>query len=317
MAHYNVRDFGARGDGSTMDTACFVQALMKVRDAGAGVVDVPTGRYRLDPLSLPANCTLMGEGARASVLVAARHTESLVTVGNPGAVLSGLGFDSTARQIDHAYVLIQGTFEATLERLHMEKAYIGVALSNSVIVYLDRIGINNFDGCGIHIDGGNDHYLRGIVMNRDPDQAEPIAGIHIIDSDATSISECDIIHAGNCLLITGGRQIYAQNSYFDSGRCGIRILADNSIKRCRFSGCWTSSNLEHGFLIEPAGAANVSDILLIGHHTYFNQLNGIYLGAGDHIQVVGCAGRNNGTPGLYVDPKTSHVTLSGNDLADN
>src|SRR4051812_14006447 len=44
-ASFNVRDFGATGDGATKDTAAFQRALDACAVNGGGEVLVPTGRY--------------------------------------------------------------------------------------------------------------------------------------------------------------------------------------------------------------------------------------------------------------------------------
>lgn len=57
----SVRDHGARGDGTTDDTAAFQLALNSAGAKGGGVVYAPTGRYRIASwLSVPANVTLEG-----------------------------------------------------------------------------------------------------------------------------------------------------------------------------------------------------------------------------------------------------------------
>ena len=48
----NVRDFGARGDGTTKDTAAFQRALDTCAIGGAGEVIVPAGRYLIGSLQL-------------------------------------------------------------------------------------------------------------------------------------------------------------------------------------------------------------------------------------------------------------------------
>jgi hypothetical protein len=56
-----VRGFGAKGDGSTDDTAAFQAALDQAHQAGGGRVFVPPGRYRIAThLIVPQNVTLEG-----------------------------------------------------------------------------------------------------------------------------------------------------------------------------------------------------------------------------------------------------------------
>lgn len=60
-AFWNVRDFGAKGDGSADDTAAFQEAMNAASKAGGGVVIVPAGRYAIKGhLSVPPAVTLQG-----------------------------------------------------------------------------------------------------------------------------------------------------------------------------------------------------------------------------------------------------------------
>lgn len=57
----NVRDFGAKGDGATDDTAAFQQALEAAAREGGGVVFAPRGNYRFGGhLEVPSGVTLRG-----------------------------------------------------------------------------------------------------------------------------------------------------------------------------------------------------------------------------------------------------------------
>jgi hypothetical protein len=58
---YNVRDFGAKGDGKTDDTAAFQRALDEAGKAGGGVVYAPHGNYLFKGhLVVPNGVTLKG-----------------------------------------------------------------------------------------------------------------------------------------------------------------------------------------------------------------------------------------------------------------
>lgn len=72
-ARASVRDFGAKGDGTTDDTAAFQKAMDACGKSGGGVVEVPTGKYLIKTnLSIPPSVTLEGVW-RAPASVAEYH----------------------------------------------------------------------------------------------------------------------------------------------------------------------------------------------------------------------------------------------------
>ncbi len=61
---YNVRDFGAQGDGRTLDTGAIQSAIDAASNNGGGVVDLPPGTYRTGTLFLNDDIVLdVGPGA--------------------------------------------------------------------------------------------------------------------------------------------------------------------------------------------------------------------------------------------------------------
>jgi polygalacturonase len=66
---FNVRDFGAKGDGTISDTAAIQRALDTCWHAGGGIVRLPPGTYLSQPIFLRSQTTLQldqGAGWRAS-----------------------------------------------------------------------------------------------------------------------------------------------------------------------------------------------------------------------------------------------------------
>ena len=60
-ASASVRDFGAKGDGVTDDTAAFQEAMDEQAKSGGGIVEVPAGKYLIKTnLSIPPSVTLEG-----------------------------------------------------------------------------------------------------------------------------------------------------------------------------------------------------------------------------------------------------------------
>src|SRR6266567_503515 len=64
---FNVRDYGAKGDGATLDTAALNKAIEACATAGGGQVLVPPGKYLTGTVHLKSDVTLMLE-AGATIL---------------------------------------------------------------------------------------------------------------------------------------------------------------------------------------------------------------------------------------------------------
>lgn len=65
---YNVKDFGARGDGNTDDTAAIQTALDSAFNEGGGVVFLPPGTYNTSSLSIRSKTVLLGVGKDKTTL---------------------------------------------------------------------------------------------------------------------------------------------------------------------------------------------------------------------------------------------------------
>mgnify|MGYP000853445622 CR=1 FL=1 len=64
-AVFNVRDYGAAGDGKTIDTAAINKAMEACFEAGGGRVDFPPGRFLIGTIKLKSNVSLfLEDGAR-------------------------------------------------------------------------------------------------------------------------------------------------------------------------------------------------------------------------------------------------------------
>ena len=73
MAVFDVRDFGALGNGIADDTAAFQAAIDASTaaadiDGGRSRVQVPGGEYLIGPLHVPKGLVMWGDGSTTSVL---------------------------------------------------------------------------------------------------------------------------------------------------------------------------------------------------------------------------------------------------------
>lgn len=64
----SAKDYGATGDGATVDTAALQAAIDQAVTTGLNKLHIPTGTYITRQLTLPSNFTITGEGGRSSLL---------------------------------------------------------------------------------------------------------------------------------------------------------------------------------------------------------------------------------------------------------
>ena len=55
---FNVKSFGAKGDGFTLDTLALQKAVDAARAVGGGVVLIPQGQFMIDPITLASGVNL-------------------------------------------------------------------------------------------------------------------------------------------------------------------------------------------------------------------------------------------------------------------
>ncbi len=88
----DVRDFGAVGDGSTIDTAAFTAAFAALGAEG-GTVYVPPGTYEVVDIRPPAGCTLTGAGHRSVLHLPSGSNRNLCTITTSNVTVTRLRLD--------------------------------------------------------------------------------------------------------------------------------------------------------------------------------------------------------------------------------
>lgn len=104
-AVYNVKDFGATGDGGTDDAAA-IAAAGAAAAAGDGLLFFPPGSYLLGSnVSIPKTVSIMGSGPNSSILIANTEKQLRITGGSNaiwGHVIERMGFNKVQVRYGHA-----------------------------------------------------------------------------------------------------------------------------------------------------------------------------------------------------------------------
>jgi polygalacturonase len=73
VMEYNVRDFGAKGDGKTLDTDPVNRAIEAAAKAGGGTIHFPAGTYACHSIRLKSHISLYS--SQGSVILVAPYNE--------------------------------------------------------------------------------------------------------------------------------------------------------------------------------------------------------------------------------------------------
>jgi hypothetical protein len=161
----SVHWFGARGDGTTNDTAAINAALA----AAPGAVYFPAGSYSISSaLAVSRTLSLSGDGRYASTLMTTSATADILNV-TATADIFDLGFSSSATRTNGTYVNFSaaGATRSRLSRFWMLNGYLGVQISaNDIIVDEGEILQWAATAGGIQINSGLALTISRLLGNR-------------------------------------------------------------------------------------------------------------------------------------------------------
>ncbi len=175
----NVRQFGARGDSITSDTAAFCKAIAALPPVG-GILKIPAGTYLLKPLAgqdtLPFTCikhTLLikdkknikitGEGAKSILLFPSMNHEGLRLIGLENIAITNLTLKATGKSYHRknrtpldvvackGVVIDNVTSQDSIGYGLRFDACTSVLIQNSKVINANQIGMNILGGWQITV----------------------------------------------------------------------------------------------------------------------------------------------------------------------
>ncbi len=212
FAWNSVKDFGARGDGATDDTASVQSAINTTATAGGGVVYFPLGTYVISQISLNAqsNVQLLGAGTASIikwVFDAATVAGSLLTITNASNHIKilqlkfdGSGLTNPAASRSNHLIRIDGGAGGVAETQIMNCQFGGmVAASGDGVNIIGTAGNlvsrwwvaeNTFDGCSRYSVGVRQSWELGWIVENYMTNCETEIGM--ISSVDTNGNACVI-----------------------------------------------------------------------------------------------------------------------------
>ena len=250
---FSIRDFGAKGDGRSLDTAAINQAILAADAAGGGTVLVPPGTYVSASIRLRSNLTLYLE---------------------PGATIEAA--DPGAAPYDPPEPNEWG------DKLHYQD-YGHSHWQNSLIW---GIGLHDVSILGPGLINGKGlksgfELLSGLYKDGGPGTGNK--AISLRDCRNVTLRDFSILHGGHFgILATGVNNLTIDNLRIDTNRDGMDIdcCLDVHVSHCSVNSPWDDGiclKASYGLgALRPCSNITISDCYLTGGYDEGSLLDGTF-----------------------------------------
>lgn len=332
---FDVKTYGAKGDGTTVDTVAVQAAITACSAAGGGTVFLPAGTYVVSNICLASNVTLAGAGMGASVLL--HDPNPAVSPANTSG--SGYTYDlptlrinlTSSTQVNNVVMrdfTVDGnkTVLHTLDTTYRQYGiYVGgatgqpypydiqttrVEVRNCKSYAFDVIRVNRttFSQCIAHDNG-----IDGTTNNKSSGWEILADDIKLVDCSSYSnqvgydCGETGIVHYRVSLIGCTAQ-----------GNANEGVEFHDAMQDSQIIGGAYRDNLSHGIAMYSA----VTQISITGASVTGNTGNGIRLGLCSYVTVIGnTVDQNslggNGNPEIRVMTGCANNVISGNVGATN
>ena len=315
---YNVRAFGAVGDGTTDDSAA-IQAALDAASAAKATVVVPPGTYRvLSTLTVGSDTTIVGTGTIDALIPGDQnpvlwvhaddvHIEGITVVGNKSEYVAatdykhGISISSanrvTVRDVTTTYNKGDGVYVGAGETIGDGDGDPStlILLENVTSEYNHRQGLSVISAIGLRVVGGSYSHTSGTA---------PEAGIDI---------EADI--SGHRLEAIEVVDVLAH----DNAGAGVMVVSAlaTDAKGVRISGGRLYDNATYGVWMNGARGVVVEGVTIDG-----NAGSGVYAGGTllDDVRIDANVIKDNGEAGVRIDMSgvtTRGLSVTRNAIVDN
>ena len=279
---YDVRKYGAKGDGKTNDAAAFQKAIDACTKTGGRVLVSGPYTYLTGPFDLKSDIDFH---VAAGAVVKASPDEKLYTQSafrqNPGegtiwiggnnvenlsitglGKIDGNGISFMGAELEDSYVL--KPFNVLDPRPHV------LTIIGGKNIRIRDIRIGNSAYWTIHLVGCNDVDISGITLLNSL-KVRNSDGIDVDHSKNVRISNCYIESGDDCICIKNRREfeefgptenIVVSNCTMTSRSCAIKIGSENmdTIKQVLFNNCIIKAS-NRGVGIQHRDEGVVSDVI--------------------------------------------------------
>lgn len=348
----SVKDFGAKGDGTTDDTAAINSMIASV-PSGASVY-WPTGTYKVSSLiTVGKQMTWVGAG-RLSTTVATNQAAASVFVFNACVNITDMGFTCSATPTSGVMLTYNtGAIRSRLTGFWMVNFFSGITVNGtSDLMFIDGQMFNwRPGGTGILYIGGEAMVMDNLIMQQGtrPGNGNGI----VVQNGGIQLINSEIMACGTCLALAPGSgqavvSMWVCNTGFDNAVNGIVFepTGTGAVARNWFIGCWISSMDQSGVTMISPALSSVYGVEFNSCHVFGNALHGFNLvdnrstcvswlncqisgntdtgismfAGAQNFSIIGCRigayGEygNNGTGGINLGGSCTYYRITDNDL---
>jgi len=303
---FNVKAYGAVGNGSTDDTDA-IQAAMAAATSG-GIIYFPPGTYIIsETLNITANnIAFIGAGAGATTIKTASGSEEIgmLTIGNGTDTIAHITvakilFKSVSQQTANQAIKLQKAFKTWLYNLRIENQYNALYVFNSTETFFRDSDIRDTANDAViwesDLNSGYDLYINNVVADN-PDVDNSGNGISWLGGENFVIQNCDFLHfdIGMHVHPSSSHQcrfgffINAEFDFASNNNMTITNTNGGDIIGLTFTNTWTGTATNYGVLIDDNSGGELQGIRFIGHKSFHNGLAGFRLAGGQDIHLLGC-----------------------------
>lgn len=300
---YNVKDYGAVGDGATDDRAA-IQACIDAAPAGATVFFPATATSYRVVGTINVSKTIKITGGKTKIKSVSGNLFNLTA---EATLLEGLILEGSRAAAPHTAIRMGNNF-ITVRDCTITLFARGFEVWGGVWHNITNIRMRNISTTVIEI--GNIVGTTVTDLRYDTDvgtYAQPTRGI-LLYGEGCNFADLDLIHAGRCIEVVGSSSHnptwnFFNSCSFDTSLYGLYVAGTDTnyyVKGLMFQHCWFSSHSEAGVYCSPS--QNVNGLTMNGCHIINNNKYGMYLGGViQNTDINGCifAGNSITNAGLY------------------
>lgn len=295
---YDVRDYGAVGNGTTDDRPSIQAAIDAAAAAGGGTVYVPPGTYLLTRagassqgcIRVPSSISLIGAGIGNTTLLSGDAGATDIT-GVVRTVSGGTNFGITIENLTINAASADQTGAGSVTCL-----YIGGAFDENVnirnVLFFDAYSGTSLAGYGVRI---NSTYPNAKSITFEACEARSC------DRDGFSIEGASSVVLSNCTASSNGRH-------------GVRFSTGS--RYCTVVGGRFESNVTNGILIEDDSSdIDVSRALIHGNESGLRIRPGASV-TSTRIKIINSTFTANYRHGVFITGASENI-VDGNHFFDN